>query len=43
MVIFRMDHDVTGCKAIVELDDCIAWLYGIFDGKSMMGAVDRMR
>ena len=27
----------------MELDDCIALLNGIVDGKSMMGAVDRMR
>ena len=35
--------DVNSCKTIVELDDCIAWLYGMFDGKSMMGAVEMMR
>ena len=28
---------------VVELDDFIALLNGMVDGKSMMGAVDRMR
>ena len=28
---------------VMELDDCIALLNGMVDGKSMMRAVDRMR
>ena len=52
MVIFGMDEIIicikqTLCvndfKAIVEPDSCMGWLYGMFDEKLMMGAVDNMR
>ena len=35
--------ELTWCYNRNKLDDCIALLNGIVEGKSMMGAVDRMR